>query len=469
MSDYLREIVSAGGRVFEVGGCVRDRLMGRPSKDTDYLVCGLPMDDLVRTLSRHGRVNLVGKSFGVLKFTRKGETVDIALPRKEVSTGVGHRDFDIQADPHIPLEVDLGRRDFTLNAIARDAITGEIADPYGGQRDIAAQVLRMVHPRAFEEDPLRMLRGIQFAGRFRFRIEPETLEAVRRNRHLVTSVSPERISTELVKLLRSAKPSHGFRMMHELGLLALVLPELAALDGLAQPPEHHVHDVLQHSLEACDRVPWKGRVYLRLAALFHDLGKKETFSRDDGGHIHFYGHAEVSARHAETILTRLKFTAVEDVAIPVDHVVRLVDDHMFGATAEHPDRTIRRFISKIGKGRVMDQIRLRIGDRLASRSTDAAPWIALARRIRRLSAPGRGGAFTLKDLAVGGNDLMQAGIPRGPLLGKLLAQLLDRVLVDPALNEKATLLALLPELRQILEDPARASAGESSGECGECG
>ncbi len=197
------------GKVYEVGGCIRDSFLNREvaAKDRDYLIAGIPFDDLVVLLRKFGRVDLVGRSFGVIKFTAHNNgsgpypTVDIALPRKEYSTGAAHRDFKVDFDHTVPIESDLLRRDFTINAIARDLATGKFIDPLGGQADLGNRLLRMIDPSNFEDDPLRILRGIQFAARFELTIEPDTLAAMRENVNLMSTVTAERINEELGKLL----------------------------------------------------------------------------------------------------------------------------------------------------------------------------------------------------------------------------------------------------------------------------
>jgi len=219
VQEILRE-----GRVYEVGGCVRDSLLRHPvsAKDRDYLVCGLAIDRLQEILGRHGRVDLVGRSFGVIKFTPHDDeispspTYDVSLPRKERSSGVHHRDFEVEFDPSLPVEADLGRRDFTINAMARDLKENVLIDPFGGRVDIENELIRMVNANSFVEDPLRMLRAVQFAARFEFSIERETYRALVDHVDLIKTVSPERIAEEFNKMFtRAARPSIGLRLMQE--------------------------------------------------------------------------------------------------------------------------------------------------------------------------------------------------------------------------------------------------------------
>ncbi|MCP4703250.1 MAG: CCA tRNA nucleotidyltransferase, partial [candidate division Zixibacteria bacterium] len=226
ISDTVVTDILQQGHIYEVGGAVRDRLLSQSieAKDRDYLVCGIPYSNLSRLLKNYGKVDLVGRSFGVIKFTQKRNsdpyTFDISLPRKEHSTGVGHKDFEVLFDPGLSVEDDLTRRDFTINAMAFSLDNKKLIDPLNGQLDLEKRQIRMVSDQAFPEDPLRMLRAIQFAARLDFSIEPKTLKAIKKNASLIQSVSVERINEELNKLLvRAKEPSVGFRLMQETGLL----------------------------------------------------------------------------------------------------------------------------------------------------------------------------------------------------------------------------------------------------------
>ncbi|MBD3403372.1 hypothetical protein GF420_10790, partial [candidate division GN15 bacterium] len=275
------------GRIYEVGGAVRDRFLeNREVKDRDYLVTGIPYDQLSTILGRFGRVDLVGRSFGVIKFTqaRHGRpyTFDIALPRKEYSTGSGHKDFHVAFDPSLSVEDDLVRRDFTINAMAIALDSEEVIDPLDGMVDLKNRQLRMTSKASFLEDPLRMLRAVQFSARFDFEIEPETLQAMHDHHELIRTVSAERIAEELNKLLEKAeKPSDGFRLMQRTGLLADILPELEECVGVDQPGGYHKYDVFEHTLHVIDAGPMNLRV--RMAALFHDINKPQHKRVTDTG------------------------------------------------------------------------------------------------------------------------------------------------------------------------------------------
>jgi hypothetical protein len=210
---FREDVEEVGGKIYSVGGAVRDEFLGKESKDLDILITGVTLEQLEEILGKYGAVNAVGKSFGILKFKPKGaiEDIDIAIPRTETlvqnmldpSMGV-HKAFDVKSDPTLPIEKDLERRDFTINAIAKD-INGNIVDPFNGQEDLKNKIIRAVNPEAFNDDPLRMLRAVQFASRFNFTIEPETMKMIQENVSKIKGISPERILTEFDKIVKNNK------------------------------------------------------------------------------------------------------------------------------------------------------------------------------------------------------------------------------------------------------------------------
>ncbi len=441
--DWLTQLCERG-QVYEVGGQVRDRLLGiaQPSKDFDYLVTGIPLEELIAGLKKDGRVDLVGKSFGVVKFTppypadAAPVTYDIALPRKEHSTGVGHTDFAVDFDHTCPVEDDLLRRDFTINALARNVVTGEIVDPAGGRDDLAAQRIRFISEQAFLEDPLRMLRAVQFAARFEFVIEEKTLAAIAKHAALIETVSAERIAEELNKLLLKARqPSVGLRLLHTVGMLKLILPELDLCAGVDQPGGYHAYDVFEHSLRAVDEAP--GALHLKWAALLHDINKPQA-KQVEGDKATFYGHEKKGARTAKIILKRLRYS--NDF---IDRVVALVDRHMF--TTEVTDKGMRRLIRRMGQDLVLDLLNLRRADVIAQGMGGKTEDVdELEQRIRDELA--RKPPFGLSDLAVDGAILMaQLNLQPGPRLGAILHYLMEQVLDDPALNTRESLLSLAAE------------------------
>ena len=444
--DEVLSRVLPAGSLFAVGGRVRDELRGEiagaalPVKDLDYVVTGVPIEELRAKLEPIGRVDVVGAAFAVLKLTVDGETVDVALPRRERSTGLGHRDFEVQSAPDIPLEEDLARRDFRMNMIARALPSGELVDPYHGEADIRAGRIDVLTPQTFEEDPLRMLRAAQFAARFEYEATPATREAMQSAADLVTTVSPERISDELEKLLvRARKPSIGFELLLETGVLAHLWPELLEGVGVDQN-EWHAYDVWKHSLETMDATP-SGDLVLRLSALLHDVGKPRT---KDGPH--FYKHEIVGAGMTRSMLTRFRFS--NDVVDRTEHLVR---QHMYAADPAMKDATLRRFIRRIGLKDLEHLFALRradvAGSGLPKRGEGNEQF---AQRVREEIE--RKPAFSIADLAIGGVDAIEVMIARGDVpegfagdrrVGAALQWLFEQVTEEPERNERISLLRLL--------------------------
>jgi tRNA nucleotidyltransferase (CCA-adding enzyme) len=448
LKDEVVQAILAEGHLYEVGGCVRDSLMRRrvDAKDRDYLVCGMTLDRLQALLGRYGRVDLVGKSFGVIKFTpyddavRPSPTYDVSLPRKEISTGPHHREFAVDFDPSLPVESDLARRDFSINAMARDLGDGTIIDPFDGRADIDRGLIRMVNPQAFVEDPLRMLRAVQFAARFEFEIEPATYRALVDNVDLLATVSPERIAEELNKmLLRAEHPSIGLRLMRETGLMKHIIPELEATVGCDQPGGFHAYDVFEHTLRIVDASP--PRLQLRLAALFHDVTKPEHKRLTDTGAT-FYGHEVSAAVVAKNVLRRLRYA--NDI---IHDVCLLVEKHMF--TTDVGPKGLRRFIRKIGQRLIPDLLDLRRADVKAQGMGGSTEDVdKFEQEIR--DEINRKPPFGRSDLALNGSDLIELfNLEPSPLVGDVLDFLMEKVLDNPEDNTRET---LIDYARQYLEE-----------------
>lgn len=445
---YIDDIIRAGGRVYEVGGSVRDRLLGRRVKDKDLLVTGLPIESITRILRPSGKVTFVGRIFGVLKFSPHrdaGTTIDIAIPRKEVSTGPGHRDFNVEYDPGLSVERDLGRRDFTINAMAFDIKSEDLIDPYGGQKDLRNNMLRQVFANTFVEDPLRLLRAIQFAARFGLTIEPETMEAVRKNAELIKTVSNERIIEEINKLLTAERPSAGFRLMVDTGLLVHTLPALDATRGILQAKQAG-DDVFNHTMKVLDAsrrdevIDNAGDINLMFAALLHDIGKAKTerYSPKDK-RVVFFGHQIVSARMVLKILEQMKGSTI---GVDPQIVSKLIENHMFETKSFFSEKAIRRFISKVGKDLIYLLIDLRLADNRGGKYPGGIKGI-LRLKKRITEEINRKSPFGPKDLAIDGNDIMELGIPEGPEVGRVLKQLVELVLDEPGRNTREQLVAIV--------------------------
>ena len=448
LDDVLIAALPAFG-VYAVGGRVRDEVRSeldgvpRPAKDLDYVAVGLDLAELVRRLETVGRADVVGAAFSVVKCTLDGVTVDVALPRRERSSGPGHREFIVEAGPAVSLEDDLARRDFRMNMLARTLPAGELVDPYDGEADIRARRIDILRPEAFEEDPLRMLRACQFAARFEYDVTPATMAAMRAAAHLAPTISADRVRDELGKLLELApRPSAGFELMRQAGLLERLLPEVAEGIGVEQN-EYHAYDVYRHSLATLDATP-PGDLVLRLAALLHDVAKPRT---KDGPH--FYRHEIVGEELAREILPRLRFSSDE-----VEAVAGLVRHHMYAADPELSAATIRRFIRRVGKENLQRQFALRaadvVGSGLPKRGEHNEQFQRRVAEIVDERPP-----LSVLDLAIGGDEViaeairagkLPAGSRGGPLVGDALQRLLEQVTDDPARNERAQLLAAVREM-----------------------
>ena len=408
-----RAVREKGGRAYYVGGCVRDRLLGRPGSDTDIEVHGLEPADLFALLSQIGEPLSYGSSFGI--YSLKGLDLDIALPRREHATGRGHRDFEVFVDPHIGPQAAARRRDFTVNALMEDVLTGEILDPFGGREDLAAGILRHVDDASFGEDPLQVLRCGQFAARFGFRVHPDTL-ALCASMEL-RSLSRERVEGELKKaLLQGQKPSVFFEFLRQTGQLNDWFPELQALIGIEQDPKFHPEgDVWVHTMEVLDRAAsMRGEAAqpyaFMLLALTHDLGKAGT-TEFVNGRIHSYDHENAGVVPAGQLLARL----VSEKAVR-DTVLNMIALHMKpNVTAYH------RSAPKV-TNRMFDEA-AEPGDLILMAMADKPLWAGDVRfdgdrafLEQRLELYRQ----TMAAPYVQGRDLIAAGLPPGEHFAELL-------------------------------------------------
>ena len=300
-------VARQGGRVFYVGGLVRDKLLGRENKDVDIEVHGVTPEALEGILDSLGERTQMGASFGV--YGLKHYDLDIAMPRREQATGSGHRDFAVFVDPFLGTQKAAQRRDFTMNALMEDVLTGEIVDHFGGQEDLTRGIVRHVNDVTFAEDPLRVLRAAQFAARFGFSVAEETLSL--RAQTDLTALAGERLLGELEKaLLKAPRPSVFFEVLRQMGQLGCWFPEVEALIGIPQEPQFHPEgDVWNHTMLVLDqaaklREQAKEPLGLMLAALCHDLGKQMAI-QNDHGRIRALGHEEAGLPLTEALLSRI--------------------------------------------------------------------------------------------------------------------------------------------------------------------
>jgi tRNA nucleotidyltransferase (CCA-adding enzyme) len=328
--DLAKTVRDQGGRALLVGGCVRDQLMRNQPKDWDVEVYGIDPQQLRHLLDQYGQVNVVGEAFTVYKI---GSQTDVSLPRRERKSGRGHRAFVIEGDPAMTIADATIRRDFTINAILQDPLTGEIIDPFDGQKDLDGGVLRAVSPQTFAEDSLRVLRAAQFAARFEFTVDPDTVRLCQAID--LSDLPAERIWAEMEKLLwRAQRPSIGFRWLRELGAVDQLFPELKALIDVPQEPEWHPEgDVWIHTLLTVDRareivddLDYARQITVMLAALCHDFGKPATTAFIDG-RIRSREHEEGGVQPAIDFLDRLNVHTLDGYDVRAQ-VVALVRDHL---------------------------------------------------------------------------------------------------------------------------------------------
>lgn len=308
LEQAVREIARRGGRALLVGGCVRDALLGKSSQDIDCEVHGLTQEQLLGVLSPLGEIDRSGEAFGV--YTLPSAHIDFALPRRETRTGARHGDFAVTLLPELSPAQAAARRDFTVNAIMRDALTGEILDPYDGCGDLRRGVLRAVPGGQFEEDPLRVLRGAQFAARFHLEPDADTLCMMRRMP--LDALSPARVMEECKKALLAAdEPDVFFRVLEAAGALSPWFAELAPLRSAPQSPKHHPEgDAFEHTmLTLRAAAQWRAQaddpLAFMLAALTHDLGKPATVRQNERGEWRAAGHELAGVAPLTAMLTRL--------------------------------------------------------------------------------------------------------------------------------------------------------------------
>jgi putative nucleotidyltransferase with HDIG domain len=439
----LKEVASiftrAGKQVFLVGGAVRDLFLGKEAQDWDLATDARPEE----VASQFRRVIPTGIKHGTVTIRYKGYSMEVTTFRTESSYSDGRRPDHIEYASTI--EEDLSRRDFTMNAIALALPGGERVDPFRGYDDIKARRIRCVGKaeERFREDGLRPMRAVRFASQLGFTVDKETLAAIPEALFTTAKVSPERIRDELDKIIGSPKPSAAFLLMEKTGLLRLILPELAACRGIDQKGFHRF-DVLDHSLLTCDYAARTGAAHeVRMAGLFHDIGKPAVRGLDESGVWTFYRHEKVSAAMAHDIGVRFRYPNAV-----IGRVVHLIEEHMFHYEETWSDAAVRRFIIRVGEEHVQNIYALRRADAYATAGIEPEPGFLapLVCRVDRILAQGR--ALSLKDLAVSGRDLMEIGVARGPRMGIILKELLEAVLDDPELNTREKLLDIAEKLNR---------------------
>lgn len=437
--------VQHGYKAYLVGGAVRDMLMGKEPHDWDVTTDATPE----QVMSIFRKVIPTGIAHGTVTVHFMKNEIEVTTFRTESDYSDGRHPDKVEYTGNI--EEDLSRRDFTINAIASYLGDGTITDPFHGRDDIKRKVIRTVgNPlERFSEDGLRPVRAVRFSAQLGFEIERETLKAISEPEILkkTSGISLERFRDELLKLMKAEKPSAGLKLMEESGILDIFIPEFKKCRGCIQGDfrGYHQFDVLDHLFYACDGAP-ASKQNVRLAALFHDIGKpdvKRVIPTPQGDQFTFYNHEAKSQQITKEILFRLKFSNTE-----IANICHLVVNHMFNYTQDWTDAAVRRFLAKIQAENLEDLYDLRLADIYGMNNAPVrgqdSRTIALLNELKdRISKETeKNSVLSLKQLAVNGKDLMKNGISAGKDLGFVLNQLLETVLEDPSQNEKEQLIKI---------------------------
>ncbi len=427
----LTRLEDHGFEAYVVGGCVRDCLMGRVPADWDVCTSATP-EEVLRVFRRF-HVIKTGLQHGTVTVRSQQQNVEVTTFRLDGAYSDNRHPDAVTFVSRV--EEDLARRDFTINAMAYSPTRG-LVDAFGGQQDLEARLIRCVgEPDArFHEDGLRILRALRFAARFGFDLERETAYAIRRNRHLLENISAERLFKELKGILCGAGAGVRDILLGFPEVFASFLPELAPMVGFEQHNPHHLYDVWTHTAHAVAAI--RPDEVLRLVMLFHDCGKPARFTLGEDGVGHFYGHPELSAELAETMLLRLKSDNATLDAVRV--LVRYHD-------ADFPKNRagMRRFIGRLGEERMLQLFEIKAADMAAqsayNRSARRAALTAARELYEEVCATPP--AFTVKNLALNGSDLIAMGMQPGPAIRRVLETLLAEVQEEQLANEPAALRA----------------------------
>ncbi|MGB8329517.1 MAG: HD domain-containing protein [Polyangiales bacterium] len=444
--EICKELRNTGERAWVVGGCVRDTLRGERVNDWDVATTALP--DKVKQTFR--RVIPTGIDHGTVTVLWKGGTYEVTTLRGEGAYTDGRRPDSVVFVQDI--DRDLARRDFTVNAIAYDPVDGQIVDPFHGLVDMRNKILRAVGDPAerFQEDGLRILRGARFAATLEFELEKATEVAFRGALETFRKVSPERVREEWVKTMKARAPSRAFEVMRRTGILEVTYPELLEQVGCEQN-QWHAYDVWDHSMRVLDEST--GEPAERIAALLHDVAKPRTRARSDKTNDWtFYHHEKIGADMAAQWLREYRFSNRER-----ELIVDLIRHHLICYTSDWTDAAVRRFIKRVGSSNVDPLLRLGEADALGKGRNVENELAALKELRGRIDkALEDGSALTTQDLAIGGSDViehLEGGA--GPIVGKILRDLLDRVIEDPSLNTRDKLLPLVEQLAKQEDTPTR--------------
>lgn len=453
VQDICHTFHQANHSLYLVGGSLRDLMLGNDAHDWDMTTDATP-DQMLALFPDAFYDNVFG-TVGIPVTLSDEEKIVV-----EITTFRSESEYTDRRHPEKiawgkTIEEDLQRRDFTINAMALslEYINGDktlnithIIDPHGGKKDLESRLIRAVGDanERFKEDALRILRAIRFAAQLGFTIEDTTWKALQEDAALLPAISVERIQIELVKTLASPHPYEGIMLLKNAKLLEYILPELLEGIGVSQvrPGRHHTEDVFTHNLLSLKFCPSKDPI-VRFATLIHDIAKPRVVGADEQGLVTFYNHEIVGAKMAYQIADRLRFSKKQR-----EKIVMLIRWHMFTVDEHTTDAAVRRFIRRVGVENIRDMIDLRIADRLGSGTATAESWRLklFQKRIEEQLAPE---PFSIKDLAINGNDIMQElQIKPSKQIGILLQKLFEEVDEDLELNTKEHLLKRVHELHE---------------------
>lgn len=435
--EVLRRLENSGYEAYLVGGFVRDKLMGRSSSDIDIATKARPNE--IKEVFRDYKIIEVGKAFGTIKLIADGNEYEITTFRSDGSYRDKRRPDRISFSDSI--YEDLKRRDFTINAIALR--NDEIIDPFDGQSDISKKIIRAVgNPKdRIEEDYLRALRAVRFATILDFEIDKDLQKAIRENSSNISYISAERQRAELDKILLSDSPARGIRLLAEVDLLDKILPEVARMIGFDQKSPHHNLDCFEHSLKVLENVPKD--LETRLAALFHDTGKPDTFFLDENGNGRFFGHQKISEDLAKNRLKLLKYPnkTIEEVGF-------LIGRHMDCANP-YTEKSVVRLLRKLGEDTLRRLFDLQEADILATVHDDISNIENGRKFLDKILNEDR--ALSRADLAINGKDLIDLGFEEGKAIGYVLDELFRAVFEEELTNDKDILLDFARKIGQKLD------------------
>jgi poly(A) polymerase/tRNA nucleotidyltransferase (CCA-adding enzyme) len=457
--EVVEKLKENGFEAYIVGGCVRDFLRGVEPEDWDVTTNAKP-EEIMKIFPKSFYENrfltvtvLTGSQNPKLK------EIEITTFRKEAKyTDKRHPDFVGFAKT---LEEDLARRDFTINAMALKIENGklQIVDLFNGKEDLKNKIIRAVgDPRErFSEDALRMMRAVRFSVTLGegWKIEEKTKEAIKENAFWISAISKERIRDEFLKIIMSERAAEGIERMRQLGLLKYIIPELEEGYKVTQN-KHHIYDCYEHYLRSLDFAAKKGfNMYVRLAALLHDIGKPRT-KKGEGPDATFYGHEIVGAKMTAQILNRLRFPKKD-----IEKIVKLVRYHLFYYNpGEVGESSVRRLLRKVGKENIEELIQVRMADRIGSGVPKAEPY--KLRHLRYMIEKVSRDPISVKMLKVDGNDVMEIlKIKPGPKVGQILQILLEKVIEDPKKNEENFLKEEIKKLGKLPEEELKRLAKEA--------